>query len=313
MKTERITQFGKEFLRIELACIEQKGKQFYLGKITADDFVKLFTVEPAEYDVEKQIIMQRKFPDDESYYKYLTGESKKRIDQKAFERKEEKSRIRQIKTFLEQEEYALFPNSIIVSCDLINDQLGASWDTGFEEIGKSKLLFDSASTLSFLDTSEETLRLYVPYVKNSILIIDGQHRIRGLQEADPKKIGKYELLVTFVIGYDRSVIAKLFYTINYTQKSVSKSLLYHLSGEFSTELNELTFLHEVVRMLNELEHSPFRKRIKMLGYVPANGNEQERKLMTVSQAFLIDYLRPMISKNQRRSIYAPIFLHYYKN
>jgi len=116
-----------------------------------------------------------------------------------------------------------------------------------------------------------------------------------------------------VIDYDRTVLAELFYTINYTQKSVNKSLLYHLSGEFSRELNEITFLHEAVKILNEIKDSPFYKRIKMLGTVPDEVSQQEKDKMTVSQAFLIDYLLPTISEKAKRSINPPIFLYYFKN
>ena len=56
----------------------------------------------------------------------------------------------------------------------------------------------------------------------------------------------------------------LFYTINYTQKSVDRSILYHLANSFSNELTEFKLLHEFIRMLNENEKSPLKDKIKIL-------------------------------------------------
>jgi len=313
MMTEKVTRFGKEFLKVELMSQSQKGKRFYVGKIPTKHFLELFTVEPAEYDIEEQTALAREFPDDKGYYEYLIRSLKKKIETRAFERKEEKSRISQISNFLNTEEYALFPNTIIVSCDLINDVLNIPEGTRFEDLEEFKDVLDENPLFSFLDSSGENSHLYIPYLRNSILIIDGQHRVKGLQEAKKEITDNYDLLVSFIIGYDRAVIAKLFYTINYTQKSVSKSLLYHLSGEFSSELDEMTFLHETVKIINELDYSPFYRRIKMLGSIPGNIPKEEKRIMTISQAFLIDYLKMTISKSAVRSIYQPIFLHYYEN
>ncbi len=313
MTSEKITKFGKDFLKVELMSQSQKGKRFYVGKVPAKHFLELFTVEPAEYDIKRQIALAGKFPDDEGYYKHLIRSLQKRIESRAFERKEEKSRISQISNFLNTEEYALFPNSIIVSCDLINDLLNIPEGTRFEDLEEHKDVFSENPLFSFLDSSGENSHLYVPYFRNSILIIDGQHRVKGLQEAKKDITDNYDLLVSFIIGYDRAVIAKLFYTINYTQKSVSKSLLYHLSGEFSSELDEMTFLHETVKIINELDYSPFYRRIKMLGFIPEDIPKKERRIMTISQAFLIDYLKMTISKSAARSIYRPIFRHYYED
>ncbi|MDT8444691.1 MAG: DGQHR domain-containing protein [Desulfuromonadales bacterium] len=117
----------------------------------------------------------------------------------------------------------------------------------------------------------------------------------------------------FILDYDRSIIARLFYTINYTQKSVNKSLLYHLTAEFSTEINEINFLHDVVKALNESEKSPFFKRIKMLGVSPREMDSDDKKMMTLSQAFLIDYFLYTLIAKKVSSAIQPIFYYYYKH
>lgn len=280
-----------QYLKVELFPIIQKEKLFFFGKIRAKDFLKLYTVEPAEYDLEKHVGFASEFPDDSNYYNFLTNEDKKIIDKKNFQRCEDTVRVLKIKKFLEEEEYALFPNTIIVTCELLNDIFEIAANTSFQNL--SKELVAQNKNLSFLEVNENKYALFIPYRKATILIIDGQHRIRGLEEAE-KELGDqfedYELLVSFIIGYDKSTLAKLFYTINYTQKSVNKSLLYHLSGEFSRDLDKITFMHELVKILNEIDKSPFYKKVKMLGSVPRDLPNEVKRNMTISQAFLIDYL-----------------------
>ena len=306
-----ITEIDKvKFLKTELVKISQKEKHFYIGKIPARHFLKLYTVEPAEYDIEKHTALASEFSDDSEYYSYLIGEDRKRIDDKAFQRKENETRIKEISQFLSKESFALFPNSIIITCDLLNDYLDATYSDFNFSIAK---LSDKYKGLSYLEKKDDKYYLYTPYKNNTLLIIDGQHRIKGIENSSEEIINNYELLVSLIIEYDRSAVAKLFYTINYTQKSVNKSLLYHLTGEFSHELNEITFMHEMVKILNELDQSPFHKRIKMLGDVPKGLEPEDKERLSISQAFLIDYLKGTISKSSIKSLHQPIFLYYFKN
>jgi hypothetical protein len=82
-------------------------------------------------------------------------------------------------------------------------------------------------------------------------------------------------------------------------------------GEFSRDIDNITFLHGVVKILNEYEKSPFYRRIRMLGDIPLNIRPAERIKFSISQAFLIDYLINTISKDAMNSIHPPIFYYYY--
>lgn len=304
---------NEEYLKLKLLSVEQKGKRFYVGKVSAKFFLDVYTVEPAEYDMYKQSLMAAKFKDEEDYFNYLVRDSKEEIDSKAFQRKEDKDRVKEIAEFLREEEYSLFPNTIIVTCDLVNELLTEEIFL-FSDFLKLVSANNELKKYAFLEEIEGNYFLYLPNVKNSILVIDGQHRIRGLEESSPELQNSYEILLSFLIDYDRSTIAKLFYTINYTQKSVNKSQLYHLTGEFSKQLNEIAFMHEAVRILNEIESSALFHRIKMLGYIPEDTPEKDKKYLTISQAFLIDYLVPtIIMTKSRKTIYQPVFLYYYNN
>src|SRR5690606_24288994 len=131
----------------------------------------------------------------------------------------------------------------------------------------------------------------------------------GLLKTEYSVKKEFDLLVSFIIGFDRSVIAKQFYTINYEQKPVNKSILYELTGEFSVEVTELTFLHNLVKILNELDKSPFYKRIKMLGTTPKGVDTEDKSRYSISQAFMIDALRKSISNKSTGGVYQPIFLY----
>lgn len=311
MKTSLLNTAYGSFLKIELVPINQKGNQFFVGIINSKDFLKVFTVRPAEYDVKKYNSLAKAFQDDNEYYSHLIKRDEKRIAEKDFQRDYDPARVSKISQFLQEEEYPFFPNSIIVTCDLINtmDELNVDESLSFEEF---LAIPERPLHLSFLQNIDGTHFLYVPYTEDAILIIDGQHRLRGLAKSSEAVQANYELLVSFIIDFDRSVIAKLFYTINYEQKSVNKSLLYHLTGEFSDELDELTFMHNVVKVLNELDSSPFYNKIKMLGKNPSTATATEKEHLTISQAFLIDYLIKSISQNSKNSTFQPIFLYYYR-
>ncbi|KAA0245643.1 MAG: DGQHR domain-containing protein [Candidatus Brocadia sp. AMX2] len=313
MKSRLIKNHNFNFIEIELVPILQKEKSFFFGKVLAKDLLHIYTVRPAKYDSKKHSSFAKSFEDDKEYYEYLVKQDEERIAIKDFQREPDKSRINKIAKFLEDEEFPFFPNTIIATCDLINDiqEFGISFDSTFEQFIQ---ISNRPAHLSFLKKQgDDKYILYIPFVEHSVLVIDGQHRLKGLETATAIIQENFELLISFIIGFDRSVIAQLFYTINYEQKSVNKSLLYHLTGEFSSELDELTFMHNVVKILNELENSPFHGKIKMLGINPKEATSEMKEKLTISQAFLIDYLIRTISATSINSYSQPIFLYYYKN
>jgi DGQHR domain-containing protein len=295
-------------LKVDLLQVSQGGNTFFVGVIPALFFIEVYTVNPVIYDFEKETSLINTFPDMQDYFAKSLAEKKETMDKKGFQRVHDPARARDIAKFLDTEEYPFFPNSIITSLDLAEHLRPEDYENeqAFEKI------LNENKDFAILRETNDKFELYLARRKNSILIIDGQHRLEGLKKAGEIK-NDYDLLVSFLIDYDRSVIAKQFYTINYSQKSVNKSLLYHLTGEFSQDLDEVTFLHEVVKLLNEDDRSPFFKRIKMLGSAPKKSAKDERRKMTLSQAFLIDYLLFSIKNRKANSSIQPIFKYYYDN
>lgn len=312
METTIITLGNRTYLKVQLLKVNQKSKSFYLAKIAASEFLEIFTVRPAQYDLDKHASLANSFEGDDKYYTHLINDDKLNINEKDFQRNPNDDRINKIVGFLNNEEFAFFPNTIIANCELINDWENFDIDENSTE-EEFASLDDKPGFLSFLSNQQDIYYLYIPFTKNSVLVIDGQHRLVGLEKSDVAIQNDFDLIIAFIIGLDRSIIAKQFYTINYEQKPVNKSLLYQLTGEFTREIDELSFMHNVTKLLNELEGSPFKGRIKMLGVTPKGLADEAKQKLSLSQAFFIDSTIRFISVKAKGSLYEPILLKYFRN
>lgn len=311
MKAELINKLGVSYIKLSLDVIRQKGECFYVGKMNAADLFKVYTVEPAEYDLEKLRSEADSVVDDREYFDKVLKDKQTQVSEKKFQRHADKGKLAEVKEYLDSKRYAFFPNSIIVTCETSSKSFDSSvLNEYFEFISK-----DKHSTQSFfaeVDGNGGTeYFLYIPLRKSALLVIDGQHRIRGLEMSDEALKKPYEVLLSFIINYDRSVVAEQFYTINFTPRKVNKSVLLYLMGDFNTGMKEVVYLHEVARVFNEFKDSPLRFRIKMLGKVDAALESDKRRLQTISQAFFIDSLAPSLRFEESASIRQPIFAFFF--
>lgn len=162
---------------------------------------------------------------------------------------------------------ATFPTSITLAVNL------------FDEKGEKNI---------YVDTAENKLVIKKQYGVASI--IDGQHRLEGLNLAqDENGELEFELNVTIFVNPDMETQAQLFSVINKSQTKVNKSLVYDLY-EFATYRSPFRTAHNVVRVLNKNEKSPFYKKIKLLG--TANNAETE----SITQATFAEEILSCISK-----------------
>lgn len=120
-------------------------------------------------------------------------------------------------------------------------------------------------------------------------ILDGQHRIAGLEDYTGET---FQLIVTIFVDMDIEDQAMVFATINLEQTKVNKSLAYDLFA-YAKQRSPQKTCHNIVRLLDNKEGSPFKGKIKILGTAGDPGE-------TLSQALFIDALLPMISPNPRR-------------
>jgi len=297
----------REYLKLQIIPIVQKNCEFFITKIEHKDLLKIYTVEPTKYDIALYGDLKDTSSDLAQYYEMIVQKDDEDIQTQGFQRVEEEDRVYDIKKFILSDDFPVFPNSVIVTCDLGIDISDVESGVPVEEYMRDS----NNSKLSFIEKNDGNTYIYVPFESNSLIIVDGQHRVAGLREANI--LDKYELIISIIVGYDRTYISSLFYTINYYQKKVNKSVLLHLQAEFSRKLDQVTFIHGIVRILNEHRQSSLNGRIKMLGITPKNATDVEKANYGVSQAFLVDYMLPLIGKEPSRSLYQPVFYYYYKN
>jgi len=129
-------------------------------------------------------------------------------------------------------------------------------------------------------------------------ILDGQHRLAGMREAVKQlnsNLDDFHLNVTIFIDADKETQAQIFSVINKAQTKVNKSLVYDLY-EYAKKRSPFKTAHNVVRVLNRNERSPFFKKIKLLGKVEARDINEERT-ESISQAIFVDMILLYISKN----------------
>lgn len=93
-------------------------------------------------------------------------------------------------------------------------------------------------------------------------VIDGQHRLWGIEGS--KYADQFVLPVAFMFGLTLEEKAYIFSTINSNQRKVDPSLIYDLFEVAKTRSPQKT-VHELARVMNNTESSPFYNRLKMLG------------------------------------------------
>jgi DGQHR domain-containing protein len=129
----------------------------------------------------------------------------------------------------------------------------------------------------------------LPFRNNVAKVLDGQHRIAGLEDFKGKG-SDFVVNVTIFIEMELEDQAIVFATINKTQTKVNKSLVADLFA-FAKFRSPQKTCHNIVRALNQKEGSPFKDKIKILG--TADDKEKE----TITQATFSEKLIDFISKD----------------
>ena len=127
---------------------------------------------------------------------------------------------------------------------------------------------------------------------NTCSIVDGQHRLEGIKEANLND--EFVLPVVFIFDTFLEQDAEIFAAINGNQKPVSKSLVYDLYGLSDKRTVQKT-CHSVIESLNSDEESALKGKIKMLGI-----KDENNPFASVSQATMIDSLIKFITNNPEK-------------
>ena len=125
-------------------------------------------------------------------------------------------------------------------------------------------------------------------------IIDGQHRVEGIQTAAEKDKSLYEIDIPIIVMFDlnQSQKAYVFSTINGNQIPVNPSVIFELFG-LADGRSPYKTCHEIARALNSNNNSPFYNRLKML---EKRINETE----SITQNAFVSNLCELISKNPQK-------------
>ena len=147
-------------------------------------------------------------------------------------------------------------------------------------------------TLSNFPMSQDDPDSTVLY-KHIARVIDGQHRIRGLEGY----VGdNFDVNVSIFIDADIADQASVFATVNLAQTKVSKSLVYDLF-ELSKSRSPEKTCHSVVVALESTKESPFYRKIKRLGKATPG-----RYTETLSQATVVAGILQYICKDKLQII-----------
>lgn len=146
-----------------------------------------------------------------------------------------------------------------------------------------------------VEYNKESGIMHLPFRDNVAKVLDGQHRIAGLENFQGDR-ESFDVNVTIFIEMELEDQAIVFATINKTQTKVNKSLVADLFA-FAKYRSPQKTCHNIVRALNQKEGSPFKDKIKILG--TADDKEKETITQATFSQTLIDFISkdPMDDRN----------------
>ncbi len=251
--------------------VDQPIGEFYVGAINYDDLLDIATVDVREF----------------------SNGNPGKID--GLQRELSPSRLKSLKEYVNLD-YATFPTSIILAVDERCVEL--------REMEDCKGVYQLEIS-AFEDKEEE---IYVS-VEKSAFVIDGQHRLAGLQNRDPE-LGPFEVNVSIFVGADMADQAEIFSRVNLAQTKVNKSLTYDLL-DYAKETSPFKVAHDIAVALNlekleyedgSTEPGPFYHRIKRLGKrTPGVDSE------TLAQATVVNGLLRHLPRQQEKERTKGIF------
>jgi DGQHR domain-containing protein len=236
-------------------------------------------------------------------------EDNKPLYNKRVQRKLENSRVEKIAYFLIDDPDALFPTNIVLSIPNAAIEKFEAVDEKTVQITLNQLVFN--------EMAKKDGDVY-------LTIIDGQHRIKGIERAIEKLttdiielqrvynssgneefakklkrkttqlngLKNIDMIVSFFIDPSLEFQAMVFSTINRTQKTVPQSLVSSLFGLTEKDTPHKSAL-EIVLALNAFSASPFYNRIKLHG-----GSYEKNESPPLTQAAMVKSIVDLISSNQ---------------
>jgi len=107
--------------------------------------------------------------------------------------------------------------------------------------------------------------LEIKKYKNSIEVIDGQHRLLAFDDECRSGLADYKMCFVAFTGLTADEKKEVFMVLNERQKTVDKNILLRQKKLLNLLLEEEEIRYEVITRLNEDKKSPFRSIIVMAG------------------------------------------------
>jgi DGQHR domain-containing protein len=204
------------------------------------------------------------------------------------QRKLNEKRVEEIAAYVTAAD-ATFPTAVVlaISSDCIHFD-----DVDTDEEGETADSKRAALTATLTVETEEVAEADDLFSYQRVArVIDGQHRIKGLQRANKED---FDVNVAIFVDADIEDQARIFATVNLAQTKVNKSLVYDLFS-FSTSKSPEKYAHDACVSLDKTEGSPFEKRIKRLGTAtPGRWNEEPLSQATVVEGILSHIVKDSI-------------------
>lgn len=242
---------------LKVLKVNQPIGEFYIGAIRSTDLLEISTVDVRAFDAGN--------PGD--------------ID--GIQRELSPSRLKALKEYVNLD-YATFPTSIILAIDERCVEL--------REIDNCQGLFNLI--IKDFEGDEQSGEESIP-IDKSAFVIDGQHRLAGLLNRDPRK-DAFEVNVSIFVGADIADQAEIFSRVNLAQTKVNKSLMYDLL-DYAKEESPFKTAHDIVVALNKDDEGPFYKKIKRLGVRTPDVDGE-----TLAQATVVNGLLRHLPQHQEK-------------
>lgn len=235
------------------------------------------------------------------------------------QRERSQKRIEEIKKYVNLD-YATFPTSIIIAVapectrlvnydpEMTQDEAQKFFEKEEDEIDENAHVFnlllssfgddnEGEEENSENDDQDEEETTYIP-VEKIAFIIDGQHRVAGLEGLDDDK--EFDVNISVFVGASEADKAEIFARVNQAQTKVNQSLVVDLASYYE-ERGPVKFAHEVVLAMNSDDEGPLHDKVKRLGKAdPGKGRVQTLAQATVVKP-IVDYITadPEAERNKR--------------
>jgi len=243
--------FSGETFIVPALKVTQPIGDFYICKMNPSDLVEI-----SYSDVRRLESQQREI---ETYI--------------GIERPLSPNRVRDIQKYVKLVD-ATFPSTIILSIAPLRDLIDS----------------EQQMNIKYSANDNDCGTLEIRRDKNIAKVLDGQHRIKGL-EGYANSDRPFQVLVAIFIDIELEDQAMVFATINLEQTKVNKSIVADLF-EFARTRSPQKTAHNIARALNEKDGSPFKGKIKILGI--AEHSEDE----TITQATFVEALIRYITRDK---------------